>query len=98
MVARLFVGSVVALGLLASPAFAQPTPNPADNSSQTMHRDSMTHHDMSRHSHMEMGRMSHDRMMRWCHSMSYRRMMRNPNCRMMMHRHHMPHRDRMHRM
>jgi hypothetical protein len=103
MVARLFVGPVVALGLLASPTFAQPVPNPNDNYSQMQHRDSMTHNDMSRRSHMDMGRMSHDRMsrdrmMRWCHSMSYRRMMRNPRCRMMMHMHHMHHMDRMHHM
>jgi len=105
MIARLFVGSVVALGLMASPVFAQPVPNPEDNNPQAMHHDTMTHHDMSRHSRMDMGRMSHDRMShdrmshdrmaRWCHSMSYRRMMREPRCRMMMHMHHS---DRMHHM
>lgn len=103
MVARLFVGSVVALGLLASSTFAQTVPNPDDNNTQAMHRDAMTHYDMSRHSRMDMGRISHDRMsrdrmMRWCHSMSYRRMMRNPHCRMMMRMHHMHHSDRMHHM
>jgi hypothetical protein len=98
MIARLFMGSAVALSLLASPTFAQPVPNPDDNNPKAMHHDSMTHRDMSRHSHMDMGRMSHDRMMRWCHSLSYRRMMRNPHCRMMMHMHHMHHSDRMHHM
>lgn len=96
MVARLFWNGIVALGLLASPAFAQPVPNPGDNPQ-------MAHQDMSRHSHMDMrGRMSHDRLMRWCHSMSYRRMMRNPRCRWLMHHmhhmHRMHHTDRMHHM
>ena len=89
MIARLFVAPVVALGLFASPALAQPAPGPDDHPQ-------MTHSDMSRHSHMQMhDRMSRDRMMRWCHSMSYRRMMRNPQCRSMMH---MRHTDRMHHM
>lgn len=93
MVARLFWGNIVALSLLASPAFAQPVPNPDDNPQ-------MTHNDMSRHSHMEMrDRMSRDHMMHWCHSMSYRRMMRNPHCRWMMHHmHHMHHMHDMHDM
>jgi hypothetical protein len=94
MITRIFMGSVVALSMLASPTLAQPVPKPDD--SQMQHRDAMSRDEMSGHSHMGMHhRMSRDRMMRWCHSMSYRRMMRNSHCRMLMHMHH---RDRMHHM
>jgi hypothetical protein len=96
MIARLFMGSVLALSMLASPTVAQPVPNPEDSPMQ--HRDAMTHDEMSRHYHMGMhDRMARDRMMRWCRSLSYRRMMRNPRCRMLMHMH-MHHMDRMHHM
>lgn len=93
-------GAAIAVGLMASPALAQPTNPPPERDASAMHQDSMHHdarHDdaMTRHDRMSMhGRMSDARMARWCHSMSYRRMMRNPRCRMMMH--HRP--DHMHRM
>ena len=84
------MGSALVVSLLASPSLAQPVPNPGEDNAQMMHHDTMRHHEMSRHSRMDMrGRTSRDHMMRWCHSMSYRRMMRNPNCRAMMHLHHM---------
>ena len=100
-------GAAIAFGLMASPAFAQPSNPPPDRDPAAMHQDAMhqdaMHHDvrhddaMARHDRMSMrGRMSDARMARWCHSMSYRRMMRNPRCRMMMHMHH--HSDQMRRM
>lgn len=96
-------GAAIAFGLMASPALAQPSnPPPPDHDAAAMHQDAMHHdarHDdaMTRHDRMSMhGRMSDARMARWCHSMSYRRMMRNPRCRMMMRMHH--HSDRMHHM
>lgn len=95
-------GAAIAFGLMASPAFAQPSNPPPDRDPAAMHQDAMHHdvrHDdaMARHDRMSMrGRMSDARMARWCHSMSYRQMMRNPRCRMMMHMHH--HSDRMRHM
>lgn len=96
-------GAAIAFGLMASPVFAQPSSPPPDRDPAAMNQDTMHHdvrHDdaMTRHERMSMhGRMSDARVARWCHSMSYRRMMRNPRCRMMMHMHR-HHSDRMHHM
>jgi hypothetical protein len=104
---RISLPFAIALGLLATPALAQPTQPPPDRDrTMEMNRDARMH-DMDRHhDRMNGNRMDRDRMdrmdrrgsdwrtMRWCRSMSYRRMMRNSRCRWMMHRHH----DRMHRM
>jgi hypothetical protein len=85
------LGAVVALGLMASAATAQSNNPPTDRDQAAMHHDTMPGHDM-RHDHMSMhGRMGNAQMMRWCHSMSHRRMMMNPHCRAMMHRHHRMH-------
>ncbi|HZC38894.1 MAG TPA: hypothetical protein VE221_09515 [Sphingomicrobium sp.] len=108
---RLYMGMALALGLITSPALAQPTSDQTNRDRGAMNRDATTRHDtsrhdtyrhdtyrhdMTRHGHMWMHRgMSDSHMMRWCRSMSHRRMMMNPSCRAMMH---MRYSHRMHHM
>lgn len=91
---KVYLPLAIALGLVATPTIAQPTNPPPDRDRTTMNGDARTHdtsgmhRDMSGHDRMSMDRRgSNWRTMRWCRSMSYRRMMQNPRCRSLMHRH-----------
>lgn len=101
MGSTIYLPLAIAIGLIATPTLAQPTNPPPDRDQTMMNRDARMHDNAEmRHHGSERDRMSMDRRgsdwrtMRWCRSMSYRRMMRNPRCRWLMHRH----RDRMHHM
>jgi hypothetical protein len=92
MDARIYLPLAIALGLIAVPAVAQPANPPPDRDRTMMNRDARMHDTMQMHDershHDRMDRRGSDwRTMRWCRSMSYRRMMRNPRCRWLMHRH-----------
>ena len=91
---RIYLPLAIALGLVATPTIAQPTNPPPDRDRTIMNPDARTHdttrvHDgWSRRDRMSMDRRgSNWRMIRWCRSMSFRRMMRNPRCRWLRHRH-----------
>lgn len=84
----------VALGLMASSAAAQSN-NPPPNRDRAMidrgarmHDEARMHRDRYADRRMAMDRGRSWRMTRWCHSMPWRRMMRNPRCRWLMHQRH----------
>lgn len=70
--------ATILFGLLSSPAAAQQTPD--EQTGPGMHRSMYGMHHRVTHSMM--------RTMRWCHSMSYRQMMRHSQCRALMRYHH----------
>src|SRR5690348_13541276 len=92
---RTYLPLAIAIGVIAASAVAQPTPPanpPTDRDRAMMDQDARMHDrmhdDRSGRDHMSMRHHDSDwRTMRWCRSMSYRRMMRNPRCRWLMHRH-----------